>query len=46
VTAQGQREESNDPDLVEIADAWPMLAAPVKAGILALIRASRKISGE
>jgi hypothetical protein len=30
----------DDPDFVRVIEAWPTLAAPVRAGILAMIDAS------
>ena len=30
----------NDPDLAAVNDAWPRLAEAIKAGILAMVRAS------
>jgi hypothetical protein len=39
LSVQGQRAASNPaPDLAEIIDAWPTLAEPIRAGILAMIR--------
>ena len=29
----------SDPDLVAVIDAWPRLPKPVKAGIVAMVRA-------
>jgi hypothetical protein len=41
LTAQGQRAASNDPDLTALVEAWPKLPAALKAGIMAMIKASR-----
>jgi hypothetical protein len=30
-----------DPDLTAVLDAWPTLAEPIKAGIVAMVRAAR-----
>jgi hypothetical protein len=35
----------DDPDLVAIAAAWPTLPGPVKAGIVAMVRAAGGTSG-
>jgi hypothetical protein len=32
-----------DPDLTEIADGWTTLPDAIKAGILAMVRAARKM---
>jgi hypothetical protein len=36
------RETQIDPDLVRMIDAWPVLPAALKAGILAMIDAARQ----
>jgi hypothetical protein len=41
LTAQGQRAASTDSDLAAMVDAWPTLPEAIKAGILALVKASR-----
>ena len=41
LTAHGQRAASNDPDLTAVIDAWDRLPDAVRAGILAMVRASR-----
>jgi hypothetical protein len=41
MTAQGQRATPNlPPDLAEVIDAWPELPEPIKAAVLALVKAS------
>ena len=32
-------QEQNDPDLALVIDAWPNLPEPIKAGILAMVKA-------
>ncbi len=39
-TAQGQRPESNDPDLAAVIDAWDTLPEAVRASILMLVEAA------
>ena len=41
VAALGQRRDSEDAELAEIVNAWSYLPEPVRAGILAMVRASR-----
>jgi len=41
LTAQLAAPASRDADLVEVLAAWTTLAAPIRAGILALVRAAR-----
>jgi len=41
VTAQGQREEPFSAELAEIVTAWQSLPDAVRAGIVAMVRASR-----
>lgn len=38
--ALGAREAPLDPQLAAVARAWPTLPEPIKAGILAMIRAA------
>lgn len=46
VTAQGQRATPNPPpDLAAVIDAWPELPEAIRAGIVAMIRASSPPSG-
>ncbi len=41
LTALGQRAARDEgPDLAEVIDAWPDLAEPIRAGILAMIRSA------
>ena len=40
LTAQGQRAGSNDPDLAVVIESWDRLPEAIKAGILAMVRAS------
>jgi hypothetical protein len=40
LTAQGQRAASNDPDLAAVIEAWNRLPAAIRAGILAMVKAS------
>jgi hypothetical protein len=44
LSAQGGAESGAlatiDPDLVFVLDAWPTLPEPIKAGILAMVRAA------
>lgn len=39
--ALGARNGPIDPQLASVIDAWPGLSEPIKAGILAMIRAAR-----
>jgi hypothetical protein len=41
LTAHGQRATSNDPGLTAVVEAWECLPEAVRAGILAMVRASR-----
>jgi hypothetical protein len=41
--ALGAREAPLDPDLLAVVDAWPALPESVKAGILAMIRATPQV---
>jgi len=36
----------NDPDLAAIVTAWPALPEALKAGILAMVKASAKVEGK
>jgi hypothetical protein len=36
-----QNQKLSDPQFVEVAAAWPNLAEPIKAAIMALVDASR-----
>lgn len=38
--ALGAREAPSDPELAAVVDAWPTLAEPIRAGILAMVRAA------
>jgi hypothetical protein len=38
--ALGAREAPADPDLAAVVDAWPTLREPIRAGILAMVRAA------
>jgi hypothetical protein len=38
--APGQRTARTDPDLAAVMAAWPDLPEPIRAGILAMVRAS------
>jgi hypothetical protein len=40
LTAQGQRAESNDPDLAALIEAWDRLPEAIKAGIVAMVGAT------
>lgn len=40
-TAQGQRADSNDPDLALISQAWHTLPEALRAGIVAMVKAAR-----
>jgi hypothetical protein len=47
VVAQGKRAAQKTPsDLAAIIDAWPTLPEAIKAGILAMVRASGRDRGE
>jgi hypothetical protein len=42
MTAQGQRGASNDPDLAAVIDAWDRLPEALRAGIVAMVKATAK----
>ncbi|MCK6454939.1 MAG: hypothetical protein L6Q92_00205 [Phycisphaerae bacterium] len=39
--ARGARNAPLDPELAAVVDAWPTLAGPIRAGILAMIHAAK-----
>ena len=46
MAAQGKRAaQILPPDLAAVADAWPDLPEPIRAGILAMVKAASKESG-
>lgn len=38
--ALGSEIDPDDPDLAELVTAWPVLAATIRAGIMAMVRAT------
>jgi hypothetical protein len=40
LAAHGQRDKLDDPELAALIDAWPTLSEAIRAGILAMVRAS------
>jgi hypothetical protein len=43
MSAQGQRAALSDPDLSAVVEAWDRLPEAVRAGIVAMVRASTRV---